>query len=474
MKVRVRYAPSPTGHLHIGNARTALFNYLFAKRHGGDFIVRIEDTDIERNVETGIESQLSHLKWLGIDWDESVDKPGEHGPYRQLERLEIYQQYAETLIEKGLAYKCYCTSEELAEEKEALKKAGHDKLHYSRKCLGLPDQDKPHTIRFKVPDKTEYTFNDLVKKAVTFKSEDIGDWVILKRNKIPTYNFACAVDDHLMEISHILRGEDHITNTPRQLMIFDAFSWERPTYGHMTLIVNENHKKLSKRDESIIQFIEQYKNLGFLPQALFNFIALLGFSPKSDDEILDKAELIGLFDESRLSSSPAMFDKEKLHFINNRHIKKLSDEALLELCLPYLNKAGIGKDETDDWFESLIKVFKDRLVYGAQIVELYRDFFEHPFKIEEEALTFIQQDGVRNLLETFKSKLEQAENIDPDTIKSHIKAAGKETDMKGKMLFMPIRISVSGTMHGPDLPQMMNLMGKKILIDRLDKTIGMI
>ncbi len=473
MKVRVRYAPSPTGHLHIGNARTALFNYLFAKKHQGDFIVRIEDTDIARNVETGIESQLSHLKWLGLDWDESVDKPGDKGPYRQLERLNLYQEYAQWLLEKGYAYKCYCTPEELAAEREAMKAKGYDKLHYSRKCLHNQDQDGPYTIRFKVPDDHQYTFNDIVKGDVTFKSEDVGDWVILKRNQIPTYNFACAIDDHLMDITHVLRGEDHITNTPKQMMIMEAFGWEVPRYGHMTLIVNEQHKKLSKRDESIIQFIEQYKNLGFLPEALFNFIALLGWSPKSEDEILEKDTLISLFDEEQLSTSPATFDKEKLHFINNRHIKKLSTEALIELCKPYLKAEGIGKYENDVWLESLINVFKDRLVYGQQIVELYRNFFNETFAIEPDADTFMQSlTGVDTLLTTFKSKVESLEKTTPEALKKAIKEAGKETEMKGKNLFMPIRIATSGAMHGPDLPQMMNLLGKKRLLERLDITLN--
>jgi len=474
MKVRVRYAPSPTGHLHIGNARTALFNYLYARHHDGAFIVRIEDTDTQRNVETGIESQMHYLKWLGLDWDESIDKDGGYGPYQQLDRLDIYQKYAEELLDKGLAYKCYCTPEELELEREELKAKGASNLHYSRKCLGLPKQDKPYTIRFKVPENETYTFKDIVKGDVTFKSEDIGDWVILKRNKIPTYNFACAIDDHLMEISHVLRGEDHITNTPKQLMVMDALGFNHPTYAHMTLIVNEHNKKLSKRDESILQFIEQYKDLGYLPEALFNFIALLGWSPQKEEEIFTKDALIEAFDEKRLSTSPAKFDKEKLAYINNRYVKALSLEETIALCKPFLDKENIGHDKDQIWFESLISVFKDRLSYGAEIVSLYHDFFEQPFELLGEPLEFIQQEGVKALVENFKQKIENTESIDPSSLKTFIKEAGKETGMKGKMLFMPIRISVSGQMHGPDLPQMMNLMGKERLVERLNITISKI
>ncbi|MFH5881648.1 glutamate--tRNA ligase [Liberiplasma polymorphum] len=474
MKVRVRYAPSPTGHLHIGNARTALFNYLFAKKYEGDFIVRIEDTDIARNVETGVDSQMAYLKWLGIDWDESIDKDGGYGPYSQLERLDLYRKYTDILLENGLAYKCYCTSEELTEEREAQIARGDDQFHYSRKCLGLPEQDKPFTIRFKVPENKQYTFNDMVKGEVTFSSDDVGDWVMMKQNGIPTYNFACVVDDYLMEISHVLRGEDHITNTPKQLMVFDAFNWRYPTYGHMTLIVNENNKKLSKRDESILQFIEQYKALGYLPEALFNFITLLGWSPKEEGEIFTKSEFITMFDESRLSKSPAKFDKDKLAYINNRYIKQLSLEDTISLCRPFLDSAQIGIDQEDSWFESLIGVFKDRLSYGQEIVKLYHDFFDQAFTLDSEEKSFMKQEGVVNLIEIFKTKIIETSTLNPESLKELIKESGKLTNMKGKMLFMPIRIAVSGAMHGPELPQMMHLMGKNRLLENLDKTLDLI
>lgn len=472
MNIRVRYAPSPTGHLHIGNARTALFNYLFARKHKGAFIVRIEDTDTERNIETGIKSQMEYLQWLGIESDESIDKDGGYGPYRQLERLSIYEHHANVLLDAGLAYKCYCTSEELQAEREQMIAEGKDKLHYSRKCLGLPEQDKPYTLRFKVPENKSYTFNDIVKGEVTFKSDDIGDWVIMKQNGIPTYNFACAIDDHLMKISHVLRGEDHITNTPKQMMVFDAFNWILPQFGHMTLIVNHQGKKLSKRDESIIQFIDQYKALGYLPEALFNFITLLGWSPNVEGEIFSKEAFIDMFDEKRLSKSPAHFDQEKLAYINNRYIKELSIEETLNLCRPYLEEANIIKDKTEEWLVSLITVFKDRLVYGQQIVQLYEDFFKQDFSIEEEAMTFLKQDGIKSLLQDFASRLNELETVTAEEYKALIKASGKATSMKGKMLFMPIRIAVSGSMHGPDLPQMMHLLGKNRVQLRIQETVN--
>ncbi|TVP95068.1 MAG: glutamate--tRNA ligase [Acholeplasmatales bacterium] len=468
MKPRVRYAPSPTGHLHIGNARTALFNYLFAKRHAGTFIVRIEDTDLARNVESGIASQMAHLRWLGIEPDESIDHGGAYGPYRQLERLTLYATYAEQLLKQGHAYKCYCTSEELEAEREALKAAGDDKLHYSRKCLHAPAQDAPYAIRFKVPENTTWTFDDMVKGTVTFQSDDIGDWVMVKQNGIPTYNFACAIDDHLMAITHVLRGEDHITNTPKQMMVFEALGWTPPVYGHMTLIVNEQGKKLSKRDGAILQFIEQYKDLGYLPEALFNFIALLGWSPPIEAEIFTQDALIEHFDARRLSTSPARFDRAKLTYINQQHIKLLDSEALKTVCHPFLQTAGLLEGKDDAFVDSVIDVFRDRLTYGAEIVSLYHDFFDENLVLSAESREFLRSvEDVRPLLATFADKLtELDETPTPDAYKNLIKETGKICGMKGKNLFMPIRIAASGSMHGPDLPKMMHLLGIETLKQR--------
>ncbi len=466
--VRVRYAPSPTGHLHIGNARTALFNYLFARSKGGKFIVRIEDTDVERNVAGGEESQLANLKWLGVDWDESVDKPGEYGPYRQLERLDIYKKYTDLLLEQGLAYKCYCTKEELEEEREELLAKGEDKIHYSRKCYhNNEEKDLPYTIRFLVPENKDYTFNDIVKGSVTFNSADIGDWVIVKQNGIPTYNFACAIDDHLMAISHVLRGEDHITNTPKQMMIYEAFDWDIPTFGHMTLIVNEAGKKLSKRDESILQFISQYKDLGYLSDALFNFISLLGWSPKGEEEILSHDELVASFDESRLSKSPAKFDKEKLTYINNRYVKELSEEASLELFKPFLDDAFITGD-----FTSIVSLFKERCSYGKEMVDVYNEFFGSEFVLNDDALVLLHTEGVKETLEVFKNLLTNLDEFTPEQIKATIKQTGKDSGAKGKMLFMPCRVATTGMMHGPDLPQVLAILGKEKVIERLILSIS--
>lgn len=482
-EVRVRYAPSPTGHLHIGGARTALFNYLFARHHHGKFIVRIEDTDIERNVEGGEQSQLENLKWLGIEYDESVDKDGGYGPYRQTERLHIYRQYTNELLEKGYAYKCFCTPEELEQEREAQKAAGIAAPQYSGKCRHLtPEQvqqleseGKPYTIRLKVPEGKVYEFEDMVRGRVSFESKDIGDWVIVKANGIPTYNFAVVIDDHLMKITHVFRGEEHLSNTPKQLMLYEYFGWKPPKYAHLTLIVNENRKKLSKRDESIIQFVSQYKELGYLPEAMFNFFALLGWSPEGEEEIFTKEELIRMFDVSRLSKSPSMFDKQKLTWMNNQYIKKLDLDRLVELSLPHLVRAGRlpeqMTDEQKQWARDLIALYQEQMSYGAEIVELSELFFKQEIEYDEEAKAVLAGEQVPNVLKAFYEQMEQLATFDSDHIKAAIKAVQKETGQKGKNLFMPIRVAVTGQTHGPELPEVIRLLGKETVMSRLEKFI---
>jgi len=477
-EVRVRYAPSPTGHLHIGNARTALFNYLFARNAGGKLIIRIEDTDAARNIEGGEQSQLDYLKWLGIDWDESIDVGGEYGPYRQSERNDMYKKLYDDLLERGLAYKCYCTSEELEAEREAQSAQGQ-MPRYSGKCRHLSSDERAAleaegrepSIRFAVPAGKVYAFNDIVKDQVSFESDGIGDFVIVKKDGIPTYNFAVAVDDHYMNITHVLRGDDHISNTPRQQMIYEAFGWDEPQFGHMTLIVNENRRKLSKRDESIIQFIEQYAELGYLPEALFNFIVLLGWSPEGEEEIFSRDELIHIFDANRLSKSPALFDKDKLTWMNNQYVKKLSTEQVIELALPHLQKAGLLPTELSDeerqWAHDLIALYHEQLSYGAEIVELSAQFFNDTIEYTEEAQKVLAGEQVPEVMTALKVQFEGLETFDAPSIKAAIKAVQKETGHKGRNLFMPIRVVTTGETSGPELPAAIALIGKERAIERI-------
>lgn len=482
-EVRVRYAPSPTGHLHIGNARTALFNYLFAKNQGGKFIIRIEDTDKKRNIAGGEESQLKYLRWLGIDWDESVDVGGEYGPYRQSERNDIYKKYYEELLEKGLAYKCYCTEEELEKEREEQISRGETPM-YSGKHANLTVEEQKEleakglkaSIRFRVPANKEYRFFDMVKGDISFESEGMGDFVIVKKDGTPTYNFAVAVDDHLMKISHVLRGEDHISNTPKQMMIYEAFGWEIPIFGHMTLIVNESRKKLSKRDESIIQFIEQYEELGYLPDALFNFISLLGWSPVGEEEVFTKNQLIEIFDATRLSKSPAVFDTQKLAWMNNQYIKQLDVEKLIPLVLPHLVKAGkVPEDMSSEEKErtnQLIALYQDQLNYGAEIVELTELFFKEEISYDEEAKQVLEGEQVPEVLKAFHHEIKHADDFTAETIKGLIKAVQKTSGQKGKNLFMPIRVATTGQTHGPDLPKSIAVLGKDTVLTRIKNIIS--
>lgn len=480
-EVRVRYAPSPTGHLHIGGARTALFNYLYARHHGGKFIVRIEDTDTERNIEGGERSQLDNLKWLGLEYDESVDIGGPYAPYRQTDRLDTYTKYANQLLAEGKAYKCFCTTEELEAEREAQKASGIAAPMYSGKCRHLSEEEiqaqeaagKPYTLRFAVPEGVTYKFTDLVRGDVAFESEDIGDWVIVKANGIPTYNFAVVIDDHLMEMTHIFRGEEHLTNTPRQIMVFDALGWESPTFGHMTLIVNEDRKKLSKRDESIIQFVSQYKDLGYLPEAMFNFFALLGWSPGGEEEIFTKEQLIEIFDEKRLAKSPSMFDKDKLTWMNNQYIKQLELDEVVALALPHLQKAGrVSETMTaaeEAWVRDLIALYHEQLSFGAEIVELTTQFFTKEIDYDEAAQEVLAGEQVPEVMTALKAQFEAMEQFTPENIKAAIKAVQKETGHKGKNLFMPIRVVTTGEMRGPELPNAIALIGKEVAIDRVAK-----
>ncbi|UOB20430.1 glutamate--tRNA ligase [Macrococcus armenti] len=479
-KVRVRYAPSPTGFLHIGNARTALFNYLFARHHGGDFVIRIEDTDTARNVEGGEASQLKFLKWLGMDWDESIDKDGGYGPYRQSERADIYNPIIEKLLAEDKAYRCYMTSEELEREREAQLARG-EMPRYGGKHAHLTEEEeaaliaegRQPSIRIRVPKDKTYTFNDMVKGEVSFDSNGIGDWVIVKKDGIPTYNFAVAIDDHFMEITHVIRGDDHISNTPKQMMVYEALGYDIPTFGHMTLIVNEARKKLSKRDGSIIQFIEQYHDLGYLPEALFNFIGLLGWSPEGEEEIFTKEQFIEMFDEKRLSKSPAFFDKQKLAWINNQYMKTKDLDTVFEMTLPHMKKAElVSAQPTEEelaWAKALVGLYQEQMSYAGEIVELSELFFRDEIELGEAETEVVNGEQVPELAQNLIQQLEALETFDAASIKSAIKAVQKETGIKGKNLFMPIRVMVTGQMHGPELPNTLELLGKDRVIARVNK-----
>lgn len=491
-KIRVRYAPSPTGHLHIGNARTALFNWLYARHFGGQFIIRIEDTDQARNIADGEFSQLDNLAWLGLDWDESPANPGQYGPYRQSERLHIYQPLVQELLERGLAYKSYKTSAELEAERDA-QIAAKIAPHYVYEYAGLSDEEiaakqadfeaqgLPYVVRFRVPEENVYGWEDIVKGHVEIGASQVGgDWVIQKADGMPTYNFAVVVDDHMMEISHVLRGDDHVSNTPKQLMIYEAFGWEAPIFGHMSLIINtETGKKLSKRDETVLQFIEQYRELGYLPEAMLNFITLLGWSPKGEDEIFNKKQFVKMFDPERLSKSPAKFDNKKLEWVNNQWIKKIDENVLFDKLLNEVVKAGFVKPEELDagklaWWHQVFKMHQDGIAYTSQITPLVKPVFVDltaKADLGEDALAWIDKVYVKPLLTAWVAKLEVLTIFDATSIVQTIRELQNEMGMKGRDLWMPLRIAASRVNEGPNLGEVMELLGREASINNIKEFI---
>ncbi|MCF0117040.1 MAG: glutamate--tRNA ligase [Bacilli bacterium] len=477
-KVRVRYAPSPTGFLHIGGARSALFNYLYAKRYNGDFVFRIEDTDIERNVKGGEESQYNDLLWLGIVPDESPSKPvAKYAPYRQMERLDMYHKYAQELIDKGYAYYCYCNEEELEESRNLQLENGIAAPQYDGHCLHLSEdqieqykkEGRKPCIRLKMPKNHIVEFDDLVRGKVSFNTNDIGDWVIVKSNGIPTYNFAVVIDDHSMEMTHVFRGEEHLSNTPKQIVLYEYFGWEVPRFGHMTIIVNENGKKLSKRDNNILQFMSQYRDLGYIPEAIVNFILLLGWTPEENREFFTIEEAAKEFSSERLSSSPSMFDCTKLMWMNNHYIRELDDAKFLQFIKPFVQKVNGCDNMKDEDILFVANLYKEQLRYGQEIVDLLNPIFNPGTCEEQEALDVMALDTTPNVIKAFANEISSLSVIDADTVKSAFKNVQASLGVKGKSLYMPVRLKLTGSMHGAEMVNIIKVLGKEETIKRLMK-----
>lgn len=482
MTVRVRFAPSPTGPLHIGGARSALFNWLFARKNGGTFIVRIEDTDLERSSRESERNILDSLKWLGLNWDEGIEIGGNCGPYRQTERLSMYRDYANKLIEEGFAYYCYCTEKELEEErKEQLKKGQMPK--YSGRCRHLSEEDinemkqsgrKP-VMRFKVPDEGVICVNDIVRGKVEFECEGIGDFIIMKSDGIPTYNFAVVVDDHLMGITHVIRAEEHLSNTPRQILIYDALKWEVPVFAHISLILGPDRSKMSKRHGATS--IEQYRQKGYLPEALVNFLALLGWSPGKEEEIFSTDELKQLFSLERVSKSPAVFDIEKLNWLNGYYIRNSDIDYITELCLPYLKKAGYVSDKATageiEKARKVVKATREYLSYLSEITEHAAMFYED-IELNEKAKEILSGEQVKQVLNTLKEKVSELGHLDEETAKKLLKDLTKTLGFGGRKVFMPVRVTLTGQKSGPELYQIIDILGKDCLIKRLDRALEIV
>ena len=480
-KVRVRFAPSPTGPFHIGGARSALFNFLFARKLGGQVVLRIEDTDRERSSRESEEDIMNSMRWLGMNWDEGPDVGGDFGPYRQMERLPIYEKYVQQLFDKGCAYYCYCTEEELEAEREEESAKG-EMIRYSGKCRDLTPADRQAleaqgrkaVVRFRVPDDEAILVKDLVRGDVSFESSGMGDFVIIKSDGIPTYNFAVVVDDHEMQITHVIRAEEHLPNTPRQVLIYQALGLTPPEFAHVSLILGKDHSKMSKRHGATS--INQYMELGYLPEALDNFLALLGWAPEGEEEVLSMEELIQAFDIDRVSKSPAVFDLEKLQWLNGLYIRNSQVSRINEMALPYYQAAGYASENPDAEeyrrLEIVTSAITKYLNCLSEIPQYAEVFFKEDIAFEnEEAKELLKEEQVPQVMEALQEKLIALGFLTPENTKKVFKEISKELGLKGNKVYMPIRIALTGAMHGPELNDIISVMGLEEVTKRIAQSL---
>ena len=472
MKARTRFAPSPTGFMHIGNLRTAIFEYLVAKHDGGDFILRVEDTDQNRKVEGAIDFIYNTLKLCDIKIDEGPNNEGEFGPYIQSERLELYKHYAEELVKMGKAYYCFCTEETLEEMRE---EANNKKVPflYDGRCSHLTEEEinekinngEKFVIRQKMPKTGTSIVHDVVYGDISVENKVLEDQILLKSDGYPTYNFANVIDDHLMNITHVIRGNEYLSQTPKYNLLYEAFGWDAPTYIHVPMVLGEDGNKLSKRNGDA-SFMDLY-NDGYLPEAVVNYLVLLGWSPADNQEVYTMDELIHKFDAKRISKSPSSYDIKKLRWFNQKYIKNLSDEKYLEFVRPFLTYDVSNRSE--EWVNKLLLIYKDHISYGKEINELVGIFFNDEIDISEENKAFLESDeNIPVVINAYKEEFSNISEWNVEVISEIIKKVKEKTGIKGKLLYMPIRIKISGVEHGPELPDEIYLIGKEKVLDRLN------
>lgn len=483
--VRVRFAPSPTGYLHIGGLRTALFNYLYARHTGGKFILRIEDTDRTRFVEGALENLIEVLHWAGLEYDEGVFledgklvQKGEFGSYIQSERVAqgIYQKYAEQLLEEGKAYYCFCTEDRLQEVREKQKETGLTP-RYDGHCRDIPLEEararvaagEEHVIRMKLPENLDITFKDAIKGEITINTDEMDDQVLMKSDGFPTYHFAVVVDDHHMQITHVVRGEEWVTSTPKHVFLYNCFGWEQPTFVHLPTVLGQDHKKLSKRngDVSVESFVEK----GYLRDALINYISLLGWSPKGNEEILSKQELIDQFDFDRVSNTGGIFDVQKLDWVNGQYVRQLPVEEVAKRMRPYLVEAHqIPEDYPDEKLNMVAETFQNYIERFSQSPELVSAIFQKAEELTylDEAVGAMSTAEAHVLYDAFLEKLDGVDAVDHEFASTIMKTLQKENGIKGKNLWFPIRAALTGSVHGPDLTNILQLLGKEEIRARLE------
>ncbi len=462
---RVRFAPSPTGFLHVGGLRTALFNYLYARHTGGKFILRIEDTDQSRMVEGAVENLIDSLRWAGLEFDEGPGAEGDFGPYIQSQRLDIYNEYAKQLVDQGNAYPCFCTEADLQQMREEQLTRKED-TRYNGHCRNLnPTEvsnklaaETPHVIRMKIDhSRPAYIINDLIRGEVRFTPDQIDDQVLVKSDGFPTYHLANVVDDHLMQISHVIRGEEWLPSTPKHVQLYEYFGWEAPEFAHLPLLLNTDRSKLSKRQGDVAT--EDYRSKGFLADCLVNFVALLGWNTQDDQEIYSMEELIDHFTLERVGKSGAVFDIDKLRWMNQQYIKQTSEEDLLELLQPYL--PDYAKETDSEQLQKIIKIVRDSLITLPDIAGRLNLFYNDNPEIEdEELITRVKSDAYQQVYKGFVAQLEQADTLTSDNFGQIMKQVQKETGIKGKNLWVPIRIAITLVEQGPDLSSVVDVFGK--------------
>ncbi len=474
--VRVRFAPSPTGWLHVGGARTALFNWLFARRSGGAFVLRVEDTDVERSSGESERGVLESLRWLGLSWDEGPDVGGPHGPYRQSERLDHYRRATDRLIERGAAYSCYCTDAELAERRAAALAAGRPP-QYDGRCRGLTPAERAaregegrtSSVRFSVPDR-EVVLDDRVRGEVRFPAGMVGDFVVLRSSGLPTYNFAAVVDDHAMRITHVIRAEEHLANTPRQLMLYAALGAAPPEFAHVPLILNRDRSKMSKRDGEASVAVGDWRRAGYVADAMVNYLALLGFHPGDDREILSRAELLEAFTLERVGRSGSIFDAEKLRWMNAHYLHHAEAPALLEWAGDFLPGAARALPAADR--ERLVTLVRGNLATLADLPGELEPFLGDAFAFEPAAAEVLGAPGSGPVREAVAASLAELAEWNADGIKSAIQSAGRRLNVKGRELFQPVRAALTGRTHGPELPAVAMALGRERCLARLTRHHG--
>jgi glutamyl-tRNA synthetase len=482
MNMRVRFAPSPTGHLHVGNARTALFNWLLARGQGGTFVLRIEDTDLERSTRVSESRILEDLRWMGLQWDEGVEAGGSMGPYRQSERFDLYRQHTTDLLASGHAYLCFCSAEKLEAERQAQLAAGQPP-RYAGTCRALDRQEsarrqasgEPAVVRLRVPANRDVVFDDIVRGAVNFHTDQIGDPVLVRSDGIPAYNYAVVIDDRLMAITHVIRGEDHISNTPRQLLVYEAFGWTPPLFAHLSLVLGPDHAPLSKRHGATS--VAEFRAKGYLPEALVNYLALIGWSPRSSkfkvqsskledaeaagraEELLPALELARRFRLEDVSHSAGVFDEDKLSWVNRHYLKTLAPARLVEGSLPFLRDAGVvtGPLETDarDWLEATLPSVAASVDRLNQLPDRVHPvfFYDAARTLADPALSSeLSEPGARHVVHALAAVLaDVAPLVDRDAFRGAASQVRERTGFKGKALFHPIRVVLTGAAEGPEL-----------------------